>query len=658
MKKIILLFLCALFIYENVAWSQYHTEATFEPLTGASTSSNSRAPQGSQRYIRTAYLITAAEMSAAGIPSGKSFTSIGFSYSTAQSVATSGSFKVYFKNTTDLTNSLGTTWGTGTGQTIEGMTLACDNTITIPAATGTFDHLFSGGTTFTYTGGGLYVAFEYQNASGTISANNVAFCNTNLTNGLINAFSTTSMPTTLSNTSSFRPYTRLGLVLPNDAGVQAIYTLGKLPTSGANPHTISAYIRNFGDNLLLNVTASLNVTGANTYSNSKVIDSIIPGSGKLVTFNSFSPTNIGTNTITVSVPSDDNAANNSRSVSQQVTTTTYSTAYDTVTSAGVGSNTAAIDIATIFRCSAANGINSIKVNFSSSGQPYVIKIYNVNSDTPQNVLYTSATLTTAAGPNTIPISPTVGITGDFAISVSQTGTTNMGLSFESETPLRSNVFLAKSPSGTNTWGALSSPFKIMVDANLATVVPVTLTTFTGVKEGNRNTLNWSTANETNNKAFELQRSANGEKFSSIATINSKAENGNSSAVLSYSYNDEKPLVGTNYYRLRQLDKDGRESFSSIVVLKSAFITKAEITRVYPNPVAEQLNVVINTANSEKVNIRITDLVGKTIAEKMLQTNQGDNNIQFNTSALARGTYLIKIFSSNESEMGIQKFIKQ
>ena len=71
-----------------------------------------------------------------------------------------------------------------------------------------------------------------------------------------------------------------------------------------------------------------------------------------------------------------------------------------------------------------------------------------------------------------------------------------------------------------------------------------------------------------------------------------------------------------------------------------------------------MNVVVNTPNSEKVNIRITDLVGKTIAEKMLQSNQGDNNIQFNTSNLSRGTYLIKIFSLNESEMSIQKFIKQ
>lgn len=188
-------------------------------------------------------------------------------------------------------------------------------------------------------------------------------------------------------------------------------------------------------------------------------------------------------------------------------------------------------------------------------------------------------------------------------------------------------------------------------------LPITLVYFSGVREGPRNILNWSTSNETNNKGFELERSANGEKFSSIASVNSKAENGNSSSVLYYTYHDEKPLVGTNYYRLRQIDFNGKESFSSIVVIKSASTTKAEITRVYPNPVEAQLNFVLNTPNSEKVNIRITDLVGKVISEKVLQTNQGDNNVQFNTSNLSRGTYLIRIHSSNNSELSIQKFIK-
>ena len=445
------------------------------------------------------------------------------------------------------------------------------------------------------------------------------------------------------------------IVLPNnDASVLQTYTLGKIP-KGLN-HIVSATIKNSGATTRTNLAVTLTVTGANPFTNTQTIPSLTPGQTIVVYFAAMPTSNIGSNTVVVNVPPDDVNTNNSISVSNQVTSTTYSTAYGTVTTSGVGSNGGTIELATTFKCPQPSSISSIIANFSSSGQPYLVKIYSIANDTPQNLLYTSASLTTVAGPNAISLTPAVSIPGDFAVSLSQTGTTNYGCSYEAETPIREKTFYSKGASGP--WGALSAPFKLMLDVTLSAVLPITLTNFSGVRESGNNILNWTTANETNNKGFELQRSANGEKFSTIATIASKAENGNSSSALYYSYNDNKPLVGTNYYRLHQIDFNGKESFSNIVVLKSASITKAEITRVYPNPVDAQLNIVLNTPNSEKVQIRITDLVGKVITEKVLQTNQGDNNVQFNTSNLSRGTYLIRVYSSNNSEMSIQKFIKQ
>ena len=210
----------------------------------------------------------------------------------------------------------------------------------------------------------------------------------------------------------------------------------------------------------------------------------------------------------------------------------------------------------------------------------------------------------------------------------------------------------------NLGGSVTGCATSMTSFTTGFPLPIKLTKFSGVREGSRNILNWETATEINNKGFELQRSINGKDFSQIAFVNSKAENGNSNAVLNYSFNDDKPLNGTNYYRLRQLDLDGKEFISNIVVLKSASITKAEISKVYPNPVKEQLNIILNTPNSERVSIRISDLVGKTIFQKELQTNQGDNTVQFNISQLSRGTYLIKVYSSSNSEMSIQKFMKE
>jgi hypothetical protein len=208
--------------------------------------------------------------------------------------------------------------------------------------------------------------------------------------------------------------------------------------------------------------------------------------------------------------------------------------------------------------------------------------------------------------------------------------------------------------GVGYYGNVFGVDDIVIAANYP--LPIKLNSFIGTKEGNKNVLNWQTANEINNKGFELQRSINGKEFNTIAYINSKAENGSSAADLNYSYSDDKYFAATNYYRLKQLDKDGKSSFSNVVVLKSA-ITKIEISRMYPNPVQEKLNIVLTTPSASKVTVNITDLVGKTIASKSIETIQGDNIVLFNTDKFVAGTYLVKVLSAN-AEIASQKFIKQ
>ena len=179
----------------------------YSVISGLSTSPNGRAPQGAARYNRSVWIITPAEMTAAGITTGSIVNSLGFNLSIAQNIATTGNFIVYLQNTADVTNTKSTTWATA----ITGMTTASNSPLTIPAAVGTFDQPFSGGTVFTYTGGGLYIAFEYSNPSGTLATtSNTALCNTQLTNGIKSAFSSTVAPTTVA-VSNYRPLTRLGI---------------------------------------------------------------------------------------------------------------------------------------------------------------------------------------------------------------------------------------------------------------------------------------------------------------------------------------------------------------------------------------------------------------------------------------------------------------
>ncbi len=490
-------------------------------ISGTGTSGNSRAPQGSQRYIRTVYLITAAEMLNAAVPPGATFSQIGFNYSAAQSITTaSTTFKVYFENTSDATyNKASTLWS----DVIAPMTNAHDGNITIPNAAGNFDINIVGGSPFTYTGGGLYIAYEYQNTTNPVSTANTANCNTDLTNGLRNAFSTSALPTSVTNTSSFRPFTRLAYTLNNDAGVIQVYTLGKLPIPYAAPHIISANIKNNGDNPITNLNVTLNVTGANTFTNTQNIASLASGANATVSFTSFTPTVTGTNTITVTIPNtDDIAGNNTKTVSQSVTNNSYTYAYGTVASGGVGFTGNTGDFVAKFSTSSPTTVNQVSVNFSTGGQPFQIGIWDATGTggTPGANLWTSTSQTSTAGAFTLPVSPPVAVSGNFYVGVRQTGTTNVSFAFQTESPIRPTTFYYASPTGSTTWTDFSpgSPYKFMVEPRLTLANDVGASALTNPLGGSTvricgaitpkcNISNYGSANQSFNATFEVKQGA-------------------------------------------------------------------------------------------------------------------------------------------------------
>jgi hypothetical protein len=189
------------------------------------------------------------------------------------------------------------------------------------------------------------------------------------------------------------------------------------------------------------------------------------------------------------------------------------------------------------------------------------------------------------------------------------------------------------------------------------VLPVTLVNFKGERIGAINKLSWQTETEANNSGFELQRSADGINFSKLSFVATKADNGYSNATLSYSYNDENPLRGNNYYRLKQVDKDGKYSYSTVVLLRSK-ATEITLSSVYPNPAQNELNLVITSPSSEKVTIVVTDLSGKVIMQQAAQLVIGDNQQQLKVQSLASGTYIIKAVCSSGCETAVHRFVKQ
>ncbi len=187
-------------------------------------------------------------------------------------------------------------------------------------------------------------------------------------------------------------------------------------------------------------------------------------------------------------------------------------------------------------------------------------------------------------------------------------------------------------------------------------VAVSLLDFSGEIQGKQNVLQWSTSSETTNTGFEIQRSCDGIHFMKIDFVKSHAIDGNSSLQLDYTYADICDACTTNYYRLKQIDKDGKFIYSNIVVLKN-YYTMAVISAIYPNPVRNNMQVEIIAVDSRLLTLQVIDINGRIMNGITTQVGNGKNLIQLNVAQLPGGTYFLKVFSKHEKKSMLKKFIK-
>jgi hypothetical protein len=302
MKKITQFLLVALFA---TSFSFGQANIVLDAPIGNSTT-GVRVPNGTNAhsFMRGSSLVLGSELNS--ILSGTPINTFGFSASAGASSAVTGTIVVYMLNTADVTFTRGTDWAT----IIAGMTQVYSGTYTVPASATNIDLTLT--TPFVYNGGGIYVAYDFvrtgtaATAAATYNANN-----TGLTNGCVSAASATSAPTTLAATS-FRPATRFGYVNPNsnDVSVESVSSLGNIATTLGLSAPISATVRNKSNIALSNIVVTAAISGANTYTNSQTIPTLAAGAVIAVNFASWTPTALGTNLLTVSVPNDQVNTNN------------------------------------------------------------------------------------------------------------------------------------------------------------------------------------------------------------------------------------------------------------------------------------------------------------------------------------------------------------
>ncbi len=184
--------------------------------------------------------------------------------------------------------------------------------------------------------------------------------------------------------------------------------------------------------------------------------------------------------------------------------------------------------------------------------------------------------------------------------------------------------------------------------DLDVTLPVTLVSFNAKAENNCVLIAWKTASETDNKHFEVQKSTDGIAFSAIAV---QAGQGNAYLPFSYTAYDYKPNTGVNYYRLKQVDNNGTESFSEVKAVKFNLNNADNSMAVYPNPgKSDFVNIQLDAPGYHT--IELADLSGKILISQKIN-NTGLN--QLNLNEIAAGTYFISAKGTDKPM--VRKFIK-
>lgn len=190
-----------------------------------------------------------------------------------------------------------------------------------------------------------------------------------------------------------------------------------------------------------------------------------------------------------------------------------------------------------------------------------------------------------------------------------------------------------SATATNTGGSTS---EFSITQTVQNAMPVRWLHIAAVLNSNNTvSLNWETADEVQNKGFEVERSTNAKSFERIGFVEGMSE---SKDLQRYNFIDSQPLKSTSYYRLKQLDNDGNFSYSRIIAIVPD--TDKLFLTLYPNPTTDEITVRSDLGIIKEVQIFSTNgtiLLSKTAASEAITLSL--NNLQ-------SGIYLMNVAIDN------------
>jgi hypothetical protein len=183
-------------------------------------------------------------------------------------------------------------------------------------------------------------------------------------------------------------------------------------------------------------------------------------------------------------------------------------------------------------------------------------------------------------------------------------------------------------------------------------LPVAYLGFTAQPQGSQALLRWQTATENSNDHFEVLHSADAAAFSFLTSVPGV---GFSSLQQDYRAIDPSPYPGLNYYRLRQVDKDGSFQYSKIISVDMPKNNPGFSIKVYPNPAVQEISITLTSPREQSSLFCLYNAEGRLVDKQYRWLSAGLNLFTWNISHLSVGIYYCKI---GNSDLPVASFMKE
>ena len=191
--------------------------------------------------------------------------------------------------------------------------------------------------------------------------------------------------------------------------------------------------------------------------------------------------------------------------------------------------------------------------------------------------------------------------------------------------------------------------------NLDTTVPVELTSFTANSDDQNILLNWTTATETNNSGFEIQRKIDMGEWTVIGFVSGR---GSTTERSTYSYSDPINSSGKYSYRLKQIDFDGTCKFSDVVEVEVSLPVEYNLAQNYPNPFNPSSSITFTIRSPQFVTLKVYDVLGNEITTLVKEEKPaGTYEIEFDAGNLPSGIYFYKLNAESPSPGSVQRYVE-